>query len=570
MASRPAPPPSQRAVELATLSLLRRSAAAAADPRLQLQAALAAVSAATNNNAPPLMQLRAHLAAADALHAHAEEEQTCMQHVRSALALCAANAADVPADLLLGVLSSSVRISQHLLQDGLLKEARSLLEVLQGVLQEEWPGLTSNAHHAAARRLSAHAALLRLHLLLSEGKSEARARLSPSRPRPHPTHTPAPSAPLQAAGRMLTTVHDEISALPPDPPPAGAPDARWAARGTLLLAHSLLEALLLARQGDLDEATDAVDALLGATRDCVADAACPAAERAAASGLGLEGSLLRATLHLARLELADALALVEQLRGPLCGGAGRPHGEAAFEMLLAHAALALAEPAAAAAALRRATGCSGLAAGPRLWSRLVGELLAPTPPAARCKALQALAAAGELRPMQMLRAAVSLGLGVCKLELGRPEEAARFLGRCVQHAAGEARCDALTALAMTATAQALTKAAPGTEEDESESGGEAAAGPAEPLGKKRRIERREDSLHSALVLATRMRDRHAQARALAGLAAHHEAAGDAEQTTQFRGLLRENGAALQEAARGGARARLLALAAEDGEGRRRA
>ena len=99
---------------------------------------------------------------------------------------------------------------------------------------------------------------------------------------------------------------------------------------------------------------------------------------------------------------------------------------------------------------------------------------------------------------------------------------------------------------------------------------EAKSTSSEPLGKKRRIERREDSLHSALVLATRMRDRHAQARALAGLAAHHEAAGDAEQTTQFRGLLRENGAALQEAARGGARARLLALAAEDGEGRRRA
>ena len=301
------PPPPPALLEDAARLLLDRGARSS-EPQERLRCALAVANAA--GDLPVDIRCCAHVQAGHELHAQCEEPRQTVYHLRAALGLCDLQRTELPATLLLSSLSEACSTAQDMLHHGTLKQARALLETLQGVLQEQWAEECEPTFAGAIRRLSAHAGVLHAYLMLGEGL-------------------------LPAAARLLPTVRDEVDALPADAD-ARAPDAPWASRRLLLLACSLASALVHTRQGELDLATHETDALLAdadaaasvsplpshvpspspavaASPRAAASVASAEAERSAALALANEARLLRASLHIARLEYEAAIDLLETL-----------------------------------------------------------------------------------------------------------------------------------------------------------------------------------------------------------------------------------------------------------------
>ena len=99
---------------------------------------------------------------------------------------------------------------------------------------------------------------------------------------------------------------------------------------------------------------------------------------------------------------------------------------------------------------------------------------------------------------------------------------------------GESRCDALAAASLTALAAALD-ALPGADSADA-AGGEVEGREGKEGPKRKRVE---DSLSSALCIAAKMEDLHAQQRALQGWTKHYESVGDAQQASAFGDLFQE-------------------------------
>ena len=521
-----------------------------------------------------MLRCRVLMQAATLYHELTEESSQTIVHLRSALSLCSRPEPEpaLPTRLRLSVLCTATTIVQGLVVSGALKDARVILEILQGVLQQRSAdeeaaqnnnadavdGGSPSAASAVRLQLLAHVSVVHVSMLQREGQ-------------------------LLAAGRLCQTTLERVSELPEDVPShvgpadragraggAAASDGRelicWAPREVLRGALEFLHALILAQQGELAASTTALDAIIANATSTLASPSAKGAgdgNAAAASArlvaysqraLADEARLLRATIHLAALEFDEALALAQELRGPLCapgaavgGESGfgesavfpprRSHGLSSWLLLLAQASLCFEQNDAAAALVQRARKeCErSNHFGISHWCQLLEKLLVPSSAKERQEKLRELGVDDNVRTHRLLRGALLLYQGELSLELGNVDEAEKRLTRCVKLSVGESRCDALTASGLTSLACAVGAQAEG----EGGGGGARASADGDTAdGEDRESKRRrtEDSLSSALMLAAQMDDLHAQRRALRGWADHYESIGDEAQATQFGDL----------------------------------
>ena len=309
------------------------------------------------------------------------------------------------------------------------------------------------------------------------------------------------------------------------------------------------QALILAHQGEVEEASASVDEMLeqiGAKSAAAASAASSSAApppSARPSPLELECRILRAVLHVAVFEVDEAIEVAKTIQPWLVAGAplrGRrsPSAPATWHGLLAQLALALDDSGAAARLLAEAQTAEG---APELggnvplvlWCRLLGHMLSADG-AWRLERIRELGADEAIRPFSQLRSAATLAHGAAALPLGRREESEKLLARCVRHTVGQNRCDGLTASALLLLTRAVSQSDDGPAAETlaaavaaaggggAEGGGGDEAGVGGALNKRRRTE---DALSSALIIAARTGDEPAKRRALRGWASHHAALG---------------------------------------------
>ena len=517
-------PPSAEMVEAACNELLRRASLEDEDPKVRLRCVVAAIEAAL---LPPLLRVRAHMMAGVLFHRLTEDTAKAVLHLRAALSLCLQSEKPVPPKLQLAVLFVSTEVSQDLLRSGILTDARVLLETLKGVLLNLTPAEEGTAEEVDAERtrehLSAHVGVLLVGLLLREWQ-------------------------LTSAERMLPDALEQVEALP-----ATASTDRAPSRVTLRRALWLQNALILAQQGDVakekdgsgdgpsqggDDAggADAVtelDHLLVQLEAAAAEA--PASgdgdAEAIAASLLQEARLARAAIHTGHFEVGDALALLEAAREPL---AARAHGEAAWRVSLAHAALALSDTERAARCLRRALEELKLSpncatrppVGLQLWCELTLAQVGRSSDSDRHEALRAVPMTDDAKCHRLLRSALQLCVGEASLALGMPGDAEKRLARAIKlSAVGDSRCDAVSATALASLAASISAQA-------DQGPGSGGSGSGSSVGEKRR--RAEDSLSSSLMLAAKLQDLPAQRRALDGWISHYEAVQDAEQLATFK------------------------------------
>ena len=538
--SSPPPPAAER--EAAAVELLRRASVTSTEPRERIRAALAAVQI---SSLPKALRCRAHLSAAELLNEYADEPLQTVTHMRHAVGLCERSSSITPR-LRLAVLCRSTAICQDLVRSGQLKDARQLLETLQGALQPE--GAAEADDEAIAPPpptdpptawLLAHVGVLHVCLLVREGY-------------------------LKPAERMLPSVRKKVDALPKQSaltPPKGdelltaAAASSFPTRTALMRVLEFQHALLLAQQGELKEAATALDAIIRRTAEAASSKG-DDAETAAEAALHHEAKLLRASVHIASYEFDDAVALAKQLRQPLCAkqaakdpktGRKRPrhladrraHGTPSLLLLLAHAALGIEQHQTAAELVARAS--AALDADPHpaqsalsVWCKMLRILLEPSAPTTRQEAVRRLAAEEEARSHRLLRGTLFLVHGEASLALGQMEEAERRLARCIKLSVGESRCDALAAASLAAIAAALGSRPAGDGGEDSGSQGGSAGSSSAGGGQRGRTE---DSLSSALMISSKMEDLHIQLRALKGWAKHYESIGDTTQAKAFNELL---------------------------------
>lgn len=569
------PPPPVAAREAAVVELLRRAASVKAMPRERIRCALAATGAGQAISAA--LRCHSHLALSELLHEYADEPEQTVTHLKHAIALCGRSS--VPAQSRLAVLCRGTAIGQDLVRCGQLKAAQDLLETLQGALLPgtampptaeggDEPILQSAASDTASYWLLAHVGVLRVCLLVREGL-------------------------LKPAERMLPDVMKHVDALPASfrhacmaakapgaTTPALAAAISGPTRTALRRVLELQRALILLHQGELREATSVADELLRQT--AAAAEAANVAEMSGEGGVGLnpdesadaainmEAKLLRASLHVAKLEIDAAMRLADELKPVLCRAhaprhepepsahspgakkrpraalstampAGRAPGRAAWLLLLAYMAIALEQHEAANEMLQRASDAIAAAAHPaqaalRVWCRMLHALVDPEQASSRAATLRELSLSAEARTHRMLRGAVSLAQGEVSLAAGDADTAERLLTRCVKYGVGESRCDVLATASLTALASAIgakqgvpPEGAAGASGDGGDSEGS--------MDAKRR--RTEDCLSSALCVAAKMEDLHAQRRTLKGWAQHYVSIGDDSQASAFGDLYAE-------------------------------
>ena len=568
MTSITSPPPRPEAREAAAIELLRRSAIASSAPRERIRCALAATQAGSNLPAP--LRCRAHLALGELLHEHADEPVLAVTHLRSAIGLC--DRPSTPAPLRLAVLCRSMSVGQGLVRSGQLKDARSLLETLQGALLK---GSGAEGDHDApappdptGHWLLAHVGVLRVVLLVRDGLLKPAERMLPD--------VIAHVDTLPASFRHACMKDKTVTASQP----ALATAIYGPTRSALRRVLEFQKASILAQQGELRDATKAVDELLSQTSQAADAAKLDARERggapnldgAADAAINDEARLLRASLHVTKLEFDQAIALAKELKPILCPfptpvaaspaqkkrqrdaaqatapAPSRAHGRASWLLLLAHAALALEEYGVANQLVQRAA--DSLAGTPHpaqtvlsLWVKMLECMLDPEQGETRAETLRSLTVSEEVRSHRLLRGTVFLAQGEASLAAGAAEEAERRLTRCVKFCVGESRCDVLAAASLTALAAAVGANGGGAADGEASSsatvtspGGGGDGGEADKDPKRRRSE---DALSSALCMAAKMEDLHAQRRTLKGWSQHYVNIGDETQATAFGELYAE-------------------------------
>lgn len=555
MAAEPPLAPDVR--DAACCELLRRSALVENGTEMRLRCALASLKA---GSLPPELKCHANLQTGALFYELTQESAQAVQYIRVSLSLCS-RPLRVSERLRVSVLCASTSMLQGLVEEGCLKDARVLLETLQGVLQQpSEAGASASALQyldgdVVAQQLRAHTSVLQVSLLQREGQLTAAERA---------VHTA-----LEAIESLPESVESELRSTSADD---GREHVPWAPREALQGVAHFLHALVLAQQGETASATSKLDELLSAAADApmgsppamgsprggstAAASATDASSRlvaASRAGLADEARLLRASMHLAALEFDDAIAIMQQLSKTLCapadkasGGFGgglqlrRRHGRTSFLLLQAHAALSLEQPKQALPLVRKAKAAFD-ASGHRhfalqQWMELLLLLLDderdPSDSAALQEGLKRLGVHEEAKAHRLLRAAVTLHQGETSLAQGNAEEAERRLARAVKLSVGETRCDVITAVGLTSLAAAVCA----QKGDEPATPGEAAEAGEGDEGEGGRRRRTEDSLSSALMLSARIEDLHAQRRALHGWATHYEAIGDDAQAKAFGDL----------------------------------
>ena len=539
MARRLSSPPARPAAQEAAVVELIRLASAAKTPNARLKAAIAATHASSALSAK--LKCHANLAAGTLLHELADEPAQMTTHMRNALGLC--HRSTIPSDLRIAVFCKSTAIIQQLLRDGVLKEARELLETVQGALQSDTEKVNEDTPAPDEKKekawLSVHVGVLHVSLLLREG-------------------------PTKPVARLLPSVLEQLDGLPEEPPDfplAAGADTSESACPTKSAMRRVLDfqkVLLLTMEGELREAVSALDGLMGETDYSEKPKEPPPSKKKKAADDGAadnatdwaiwhEGALLRASIHLAHLEFDQALWCADQLKSVLCGkpkegvrrprhlGAHRAHGTSSYLLLLAHAAVACGQTEAAAGLVQKATEelqHDQTSHGPPQaallhWCKTLKTLLEPSSPENRLDVLRRLAAEEPATKHKLLRGTLFLAQGELSLKHGSAEDAERRMARCVKLSVGDHRCDALAVHALTAIAAAIG-AQPGEAGGASSSQGEGQGDP-----KRRRME---DTLSSALVISSKMDDNYAQRGVLAGWTKHYEAINDEQQAGAFRGL----------------------------------
>ena len=485
------------------------------DPKQALRAALAVANCA---RAPPNLALQAHVQAAELLYEHTEEVGMAVQQLRTALGRCDG----APATVTTPVLCAAACVLQGLIQRGELELAGQLLEPLLAVLLQQRTD-AADASVDPLPLLASHVRVLQVVLLDAEGR-------------------------LGAAAASLPAVREAAQALKATPAAPDAPHAGWAQAGTLLRLLTLLEAALLWRRGELGEAEQCCAAALAE-----AEEGAPAGGKAAkaaksskeASAAGVVGAavtndllLLRAGLHLVRLDCTSAMRDLAAARGAAAGSA-------AWHLRMVHAALALEAPDAA----ERSAQLAATAArhdGHRVWAELLLLLLlqrrrggdtaaaaAPPKRGAQQAELRAIAARRGTTQQALLLALLSLlQTEAAAGDAAESDEAEAELASCVEVMEAFTSSDSelgsavLTTLAL-ATVARSSRTAP-ADGGAGVGGGAAAAAAAasatsaavaEVVGAKRK--RTEDALMSALILAARMQDAHTQRMVLEELVSHH-------------------------------------------------
>mgnify|MGYP006151977743 CR=1 FL=1 len=364
------PLPSRTELLEGARELLRRSAEAT-EPCEAIRCVLAICHTAGSKELPDTLRCRAHLAAGSLLHEHTEEPAQAVQHIRIALGLCS-KLTHSSSDCLLKTVCGAIRVAQSLLRSGALSEARKLLSTIQGVLQQQTDGTRGSANDSkappplppqmleAVQWLKAHAGVLHVGLSVREGQ-------------------------LMAAERKAQGLIDVVHALPGTHGLSTCPS-----REELLRVLRLHLAIILVRQGELTQGASKLDELLVDLKHAVAGDESDGRR----ATLAVEAGLLRASVHVARLEFDAVLALAPQLQEALCRprehtSDGRaadrlPSGTSAWLLLVAHAALRVGDGHGAAKLLKRAAeaeatrGCAPGAVSQ--WCELMLVLLQPLSP----------------------------------------------------------------------------------------------------------------------------------------------------------------------------------------------
>lgn len=519
--SPPSPPPERAVLVAAARHLLSRATSAAESAESRLHCALAICNTSGAKDLPEEVRCRAHVAAGTLLHERDGHQAWAVSHLRSAMQACGRQC-HWDWDCFLETVSAALRISQTLLRHGMLKEVKALHECLKGVLQQEasghnpMPTQRPDGSREAVQWLSAHCSALNVSLLVHEGQ-------------------------FNAAARALTSARDATLALPTEATSV-AGLASFASRDELLSVLSVHSTLILARQGELDQAAAGLQELLAASQASI-KAMTHAAHDATRVRMKLcEGRVLAATMSIARLDFSTAFVTFHELHRTLHAAPATaldmsapvppprsPIGKSVWLVLVAQLALAVEDKPVAIGLLREARAADAASALPSaalgLWCELLLLLLEETRPAVLRDALSRLVQAEKARPLRLLRSAVYYAQGLTALALEQPAEAERLLARCVKHTIGDSRCDGLTASALAAMAAASRAGG---------AGGDGGDGLPERERKRRRAE---DSLSSALIIAARMADDGIKRRTLDGFAKHYRALGEKEQQLEFEQML---------------------------------
>lgn len=492
------------------------------DPKQALRAALAVVNCA---RAPPNLALQAHVQAAELLFEHTEEAGMAVQQLRTALGRCDG----APASVTTPVLCASACVLQGLVQRGELELAGQLLEPLLAALLLQRTD-TVDASVDPLPLLVCHVRVLQVVLLDAEGR-------------------------LGAAAASLPAAREAAQALKATPAAPDAPHAGWAQADTLLRLLTLLEAALRWRRGELDEAEQCCTAALAAEAEVAPAGGGKAAKAAKATKATQEASagavgaavtndllLLRAGLHLVRLDCTAAMRDLATARGATAGSA-------AWHLRMVHAALALEAPDAAEQSAQLAA-TAARHDGHRVWAELLLLLLrrragtAASPPkrGALQAELRALAARRGASQQALLLALLSLLQTDAKAgDAAESDEAEAELAACVEVMEAFTASDSelgsavLTTLALATVARHTRTSSDCGAGVGSSGGGAVGSAVAEVVGAKRK--RTEDALMSALILAARMQDAHTQRVLLEELVTHH-APDDPAQAEEYAHHLR--------------------------------